>query len=103
MSLCLVPDCLSKNATEAKFCQKCGAKLLLQERYRAIKIIGQGGFGKTFLARDEAKPSQPYCVIKQSLPDSQEPEYLEKASILQSITSSGVLRRQLHIDLSCTA
>ena len=82
MSLCLAPDCLSKNATEAKFCQKCGSKLLLQDRYRAIKIIGQGGFGKTFLARDEAKPSQPYCVIKQSLPDSQEPEYLEKASKL---------------------
>ena len=42
---------------------KCGAKLLLQERYCAIKLIGQGGFGKTYLATDEGKPSKPYCVI----------------------------------------
>lgn len=82
MSLCLVPECLAKNPSEAKFCQKCGSKLLLQDRYRGVKIIGQGGFGKTFLATDEAKPSKPYCIIKQSLPDSQEPEYIEKASQL---------------------
>jgi len=30
-----------------------------------LKVIGQGGFGKTFLAQDESKPSQPRCVIKQ--------------------------------------
>jgi serine/threonine protein kinase len=79
MSLCLVPECLSENSAETRFCQKCGSKLLLQDRYRAIKIIGQGGFGKTFLARDEGKPSQPYCVIKQFLPVTTDPLHLEKA------------------------
>ncbi|HEY9646808.1 MAG TPA: serine/threonine protein kinase, partial [Chroococcidiopsis sp.] len=49
------------------FCQQCGKRLLLGDRYRAIKLIGQGGFGKTFLAVDEAEPGAPDCVIKQSL------------------------------------
>ncbi|TVQ49389.1 MAG: serine/threonine protein kinase [Gloeocapsa sp. DLM2.Bin57] len=80
MNLCLIPDCLHQNPTTVNFCEQCGAKLLLQDRYRALKVIGQGGFGKTFLARDEGKPSQPYCVIKQFLPINQDPTYLEKAA-----------------------
>jgi serine/threonine protein kinase len=43
----------------------CGAKLLLKERYRALQLLGQGGFGKTFQAIDESLPRQPLCVIKQ--------------------------------------
>ena len=63
MSLCLA--CSASNQSNAKFCAKCGTRLLIQDRYRAYKVIGQGGFGKTFLAQDEGKPSQPKCVIKQ--------------------------------------
>ncbi|CAA9425845.1 Serine/threonine kinase [uncultured Microcoleus sp.] len=37
------------------------------DRYGAKKIIGQGGFGRTFLAVDEYKPSKPPCVINCSL------------------------------------
>ncbi|WP_370583141.1 4-Cys prefix domain-containing protein [Microcystis sp. LEGE 00066] len=62
MSLCLNPDCSHKNTPTDKFCHKCGSQLLLRERYRALKLIGQGGFGKTFQAIDEDKPSKPYCV-----------------------------------------
>jgi serine/threonine protein kinase len=40
----------------------------LGDRYRAQKLLGQGGFGRTFLARDEQQPSQPACVIKQFYP-----------------------------------
>ncbi len=43
---------------------------LLQGRYCPLKLIGQGGFGKTFLAVDELQP-QRYCVIKQLLPMAQ--------------------------------
>lgn len=83
MSKCLNPDCLTQNSfTTLKFCQKCGSKLLLKERYRAIKIIGEGGFGRTFLAIDEDKPSKPDCVIKQFLPQAQGTSSLEKASEL---------------------
>ena len=65
MSNCLCLACDRSNSITTKFCSQCGAKLQIQERYRALKVIGQGGFGKTFLAQDESKPSQPRCVIKQ--------------------------------------
>jgi serine/threonine protein kinase len=65
MSNCLCLACDRSNSITTRFCTQCGAKLQIQERYRALKVIGQGGFGKTFLAQDESKPSQPRCVIKQ--------------------------------------
>jgi serine/threonine protein kinase len=82
MSLCLNPDCLHNNDPTDKFCQKCRFQLLLKDRYRAIKLIGQGGFGKTFQAIDEDKPSQPYCVIKQFFPSTQGSNALKKAAEL---------------------
>jgi serine/threonine protein kinase len=82
MSLCLNPDCSHKNPLTDKFCQKCRSKLVLRERYRAIKLIGQGGFGKTFQAVDEDKPSKPYCVIKQFFPSAQGTATLQKAAEL---------------------
>ncbi|MEH2074278.1 MAG: serine/threonine-protein kinase [Nostoc sp.] len=80
MSYCLNPHCPKpENPADVKFCRTCGTKLLLKERYRAIKPIGQGGFGKTFLAVDEDKPSKPRCVIKQFYPQSQGTNTLAKA------------------------
>ncbi|PHM06986.1 serine/threonine-protein kinase [Nostoc sp. 'Peltigera malacea cyanobiont' DB3992] len=80
MSYCLNPHCPKpENPDDVKFCRTCGTKLLLKERYRAIKPIGQGGFGKTFLAVDEDKPSKPRCVIKQFYPQAQGTNTLAKA------------------------
>jgi serine/threonine protein kinase len=80
MSYCLNPSCPQpQNTNNGKFCQTCGAKLLLKERYRAIKPIGQGGFGRTFLAVDEDKPSKPRCVIKQFYPQAQGTSTVQKA------------------------
>ena len=78
MSLCLA--CGAANPLDTKFCSQCRSKLQIQERYRALKVIGQGGFGKTFLAQDESKPSKPRCVIKQFLYD--DPETLREAQRL---------------------
>ncbi|MEC4983003.1 MAG: DUF1997 domain-containing protein [Oscillatoria sp. PMC 1068.18] len=55
---------------------------MLAERYRALKSLGGGGFGRTFLARDEYKPSQPYCAIKQFYPQSQGTNNPQKAASL---------------------
>ena len=82
MSLCLQPQCLTVNSPNSQFCHKCGVKLLLDERYRAIKKIGEGGFGKTFKAIDEYKPSHPVCVIKQFFPQAQGTSNREKAAQL---------------------
>ncbi|NEQ35621.1 MAG: SUMF1/EgtB/PvdO family nonheme iron enzyme [Okeania sp. SIO3I5] len=82
MTQCLNPDCLKLNPPQTIFCQSCGEKLVLRERYRALKIIGQGGFGITFQAVDEDKPSKPFCVIKQFFPQVQGTKSLEKAAEL---------------------
>lgn len=83
MSYCLNPECRSpQNAQKAEICKNCGAKLLLKERYRAISELGQGGFGRTFLAIDDHKPSKPRCVIKQFLPATQNPRNQKKAADL---------------------
>jgi serine/threonine protein kinase len=80
MSYCLNPLCPKpQNTNDGKFCLTCGSKLLLKDRYRGIKPIGQGGFGRTFLAIDEDKPSKPYCVIKQFYPQAQGTSTIQKA------------------------
>ncbi|MEG4072189.1 serine/threonine-protein kinase [Microcoleus sp. Pol14C2] len=83
MSYCLNPACQNpQNADRTQFCLNCGSKLLLRERYRAIKPLGRGGFGRTFLAIDEDKPSKPRCAIKQFFPLSQGTSSSEKAAEL---------------------
>ncbi len=52
------------------------------DRYGSQKIIGQGGFGRTFLAVDEYKPSKPPCVIKQFYPQLQATSSIQKAAEL---------------------
>ena len=81
MSQCLNPDCLQQNLPDTIFCQRCGSKLILQERYRSVRVIGEGGFGRTFLAIDKQRLDTP-CVIKQFLPQQSGSAALEKATEL---------------------
>ena len=81
MSQCLNPDCLQQNPPKTIFCQRCGSKLVLQERYRGVRVIGAGGFGRTFLAIDEQRLDT-LCVIKQFLPQQSGSAALEKATEL---------------------
>jgi len=63
---CFNRDCQQpRNPRHAIACASCGSDLLLQNRYRALEAIGQGGFGRTFKGIDESQPSHPYCAIKQ--------------------------------------
>lgn len=79
MNQCLNPECLYQNKGDTKFCPRCGSKVLLGSRYRPIEIIGEGGFGRTFHAIDEYKPSKPPCVIKQFYPQPHNVSMGEKA------------------------
>jgi WD40 repeat protein len=73
MSYCPNPDCPNPiNPDLTMFCRACGTKLVLAQRYRLVKLIGTGGFGRTLLALDEFKPSKPQCVVKQFYPQSQQ-------------------------------
>lgn len=67
---CVNPDCLHSNPNTVQVCQRCGASLLLGDRYRAVRSIGSGGFACTFAAVDEHRLQTP-CVIKQLLPRQQ--------------------------------
>jgi formylglycine-generating enzyme required for sulfatase activity len=76
MSYCINPACPApdKNSLTTDFCMSCGTKILLKDRYRALKLLGQGGFGKTFKAVDEDQPRKPLCVIKQFAFSNNHPE-----------------------------
>jgi serine/threonine protein kinase len=74
MSYCLNQNCAKPdNPDHYQFCQNCGKSLSLnlsdiqqkQVVYRASQVIGQGGFGRTLLAKDD---QQKLCVIKQLFP-----------------------------------
>lgn len=83
MSYCLNPACKkTENVPQAPTCQACGAALLLRDRYRATKVLGHGGFGTTFLAKDEGLPGHPDCVIKQLRPASNTPKFIEQCQKL---------------------
>jgi serine/threonine protein kinase len=80
MSYCLNPACLSPHNGDVDVCQSCGTELTLCDRYRVLKPIGQGGFGRTFLAVDLSASMKPRCAIKQLYPQQKGSE--EKASDL---------------------
>ena len=71
MSYCFNPHCQQpQNPKSHQFCQNCGSKLLLDQRYRGVQPIGAGSFGRTFLAVDEANPTKLSCVVKQFIPQN---------------------------------
>jgi serine/threonine protein kinase, bacterial len=80
MSYCVNPDCPQpKNPIDAFLCQACGARLLVRNRYRVTKSLGQGGFGATFVAVDVSLPGEPICVIKQLRPSNNHEKFLRMA------------------------
>ncbi|BAZ01214.1 serine/threonine protein kinase [Tolypothrix tenuis PCC 7101] len=55
MSYCINPHCpKSVDPANAKnrICRNCGSDILLQGRYQVLKLLGHGGFGKTFEVDD---------------------------------------------------
>ena len=83
MTYCINPSCSQpKNPLKTLVCQACGSKLLLRNRYLAMKSLGKGGFGATFLAVDLSLPGKPTCVIKQLRPSMNDPDIFEMAKEL---------------------
>ncbi|WP_009631005.1 serine/threonine-protein kinase [Synechocystis sp. PCC 7509] len=54
---------------------------VLQNRYRLIKILGEGGFGRTYLAADLGRFNE-LCALKELIPFQNTPEFLAKAKQL---------------------
>ncbi|WOD42017.1 serine/threonine-protein kinase [Nodosilinea sp. E11] len=73
MICCLNPHCTQPNHTTlAAVCPTCGNALerRLRGRYRPLKLIGRGGFGRTYFALDADRLNS-RCVIKQFAPQTQ--------------------------------
>jgi serine/threonine protein kinase len=51
---------------------------MLQKRYRVTKVLGQGGFGRTYLAQDTACFDE-LCVLKEFTPNERGRDSLRKA------------------------
>ncbi len=71
--LCWDPACAELHYPQtAKVCGRCGAPLALADRYQAIKLLGQGGSGRTWLAialpRQSADRPAKQVVVKQFSP-----------------------------------
>jgi serine/threonine protein kinase len=51
-----------------------GQSELLLKRYSIQSLLGRGGFGVTFLARNTYLPEQPFCVVKKFAPILTDPK-----------------------------
>ncbi|BAY30722.1 protein kinase [Nostoc carneum NIES-2107] len=82
MICCLNSSCHNPpNPEGTEFCSNCGVPLVVLRHYRPIRVIGSGGFGKTYLAEDVEKFNE-LCVIKQFAPQIQGTGALQKATEL---------------------
>lgn len=93
-----------KNPPGSRFCPQCGEKLelgkgiypglLLGDRYRIVRQLGQGGFGRTYLAEDINRFSE-LCVLKEFAPQVQGTQALQKAEELFE-REAGILYKLQH-------
>ncbi|MGF1938154.1 MAG: protein kinase domain-containing protein [Nostoc sp. ChiQUE02] len=83
-----------------RFCTHCGEPLplavgqVVDNRYQIIRQLGQGGFGRTYLAEDINKSHQT-CVLKEFAPQVQEHQDLQKAKELFE-REANVLKKLQH-------
>ncbi|MEM8805078.1 MAG: protein kinase [Cyanobacteria bacterium P01_G01_bin.38] len=54
---------------------------LLQNRYRVVQLLGQGGFGRTYLAEDQGRFNE-RCALKEFVPLQGEDRFSDKATQL---------------------
>ncbi|PPS43184.1 serine/threonine-protein kinase [Chroococcidiopsis sp. TS-821] len=76
-----------KNQKGSRFCIECGEPLwlaageVLEKRYRLVRQLASGGFGRTYLAENLHRFNE-RCVLKEFAPQVQNDRELEKAKEL---------------------
>ncbi len=90
MSYCINPNCRHpENLPTINFCQSCGSKLLIDERYRVLSVLGEGGFGKTFEVRDRDGTRKVLKVLTYIEPKGVE-LFQKEANVLQRLKHPGL-------------
>jgi serine/threonine-protein kinase len=93
--------CSKKHANneENRFCIQCGEPLplavgyVVDNRYKILRHLGQGGFGRTYVAEDLKQHQQ--CVLKEFAPQVEAEQDLRKAKELFEREAS-VLKKLQH-------
>lgn len=81
MPYCLTVTCTQPvNPDGTLFCQHCGARLRLGDRYEAYQPLGLGHSSRTFLGLDTQKLLDPRCIIKQFLNQDKEEAFRQEAA-----------------------
>ncbi|MBD2133100.1 protein kinase [Sphaerospermopsis sp. FACHB-1094] len=73
-------------------CRNCGSQILLQNRYRVLKQLGQGGFGNTFEIDDGGK-TKVLKVLTENNPKAVE-LFQQEAKVLSQLNSAGIPKVQ---------
>jgi serine/threonine protein kinase len=71
--------------------------LVLNDRYLVRHVLGQGGFGRTYLAEDNHRFNEP-CVLKEFAPQLHQPDLLLKARELFE-REAGILYQLQHAQI----
>lgn len=93
MSYCLNPNCpnpTDPSNANRQTCSHCGSDLLLKGRYRILKQLGGGGFGKTFeVSDDKLKTRQVLKVLLKEHPKAVA-LFKQEAKVLTELRHPGI-------------
>ncbi len=79
--------------------EKKSGDFLLSGRYQINRVLGSGGFGCTYLAKDTQRPGNPTCVVKQLMPARRDTRFLEVARRLFDAEAEILLVLGKHIQI----
>jgi serine/threonine protein kinase len=92
MSLCINPHCQNPDNPDnvnVMYCQSCGSYLLLEGRYRVMRLLGEGGFAKTYEVSDRTSIPKVLKVLTKNQSKAVE-QFQREAEVLIRLNHPGI-------------
>ncbi|MEO1761002.1 MAG: protein kinase [Cyanobacteria bacterium J06629_18] len=91
MNLCINPNCPKPedNPDNIIFCLGCGSELLLQGRYKVVRYLGGGGFGKTYEIKERNNQLKVLKILHNNFPKAIE-LFQREAEVLSQLNYPGI-------------